>query len=363
MFSVLRSRNVSLRGNLRPLLELESGSNDPMAVFLTIGFVELVSEPDTSAWSLAPLFVAQLAVGAAAGVAATWAMVQLLNRLRLEYEGLYPVATLAGVVLTYGATATLGGSGFLAVYLLSLGMARHEFARRRSLVRFHGAVAWLAQIGMFLVLGLLVYPSDLPSLAGQSLLIAAGLALVARPVGVFCVARALDDAVASARPGRRGWRRPPRPAGGLGRPSDRPADRPAGRASGHDHRAGAALVLVHRAGGSSQLQAGDELLAIGDPGGIDALGPSWTRPEAPATDAGERPPGRTVASAAQLTAQLGQCGRPGGDHQAVPGRIGESSSSTRSGVWSRMTASTAYPGRGASPRTATARRAVSEGRP
>ncbi len=185
VFSVLRSRNVSLRGNLRPLLELESGSNDPMAVFLTIGLVELVSDPGRSAWSLVPLFVVQMVVGAAVGVAAGRALVALLNRLRLEYEGLYPVVTLAAVVLTYGTTAALSGSGFLAVYLLGLGMARHEFAHRRSLVRFHGAVAWLAQIGMFLALGLLVEPSDLPALAGQSLLVAAGLALVARPLGVF----------------------------------------------------------------------------------------------------------------------------------------------------------------------------------
>jgi cell volume regulation protein A len=185
VFSVLRSRNVSLRRPLRPLLELESGSNDPMAVFLTIGFLELVTDPSRSVGDLVPLFIAQMAIGGFAGLAAGRVGIWVLNRLRLDYEGLYPVLTLAMVAFTYSFTALLEGSGFLAVYLAGIVMARSRFIHKNSLMRFHDGIAWVAQIGMFLVLGLLVFPSDLPSVAGRGLVVAAALIVVARPVAVL----------------------------------------------------------------------------------------------------------------------------------------------------------------------------------
>jgi potassium/hydrogen antiporter len=185
VFSVLRSRNVSLRGEIRPLLELESGSNDPMAVFLTVAFLELLADPGRSVLSLLPLFAQQMAVGAVLGYLFARGTVLAINRLRLEYEGLYPVVTLAVVVLTYGTTALLGGSGFLAVYVAGIVMGDREFLHKKSLVRFHDAVAWLSQISMFLVLGLLVFPSDLPTVAGRALLVAAALIFVARPLAVL----------------------------------------------------------------------------------------------------------------------------------------------------------------------------------
>lgn len=185
VFSVLRSRSVSLRGEIRPLLELESGSNDPMAVFLTIGCLELLTDPGRSVASLLPLFVQQMAVGGLVGYLLARGTVAAINRARLEYEGLYPVVTLAVVVLTYGLTALLGGSGFLAVYVAGIAMGNSEFLHKKSLVRFHDAIAWLSQISMFLVLGLLVFPSQLPGVAGGALLVAAGLVLVARPIAVL----------------------------------------------------------------------------------------------------------------------------------------------------------------------------------
>lgn len=187
VFSVLRSRNVSLRGRLRPLLELESGSNDPMAVFLTIGLIELISDPGRSVVSLLPLFVQQMAIGGALGYLIARLTVAGINRARLEYEGLYSVVTLAVVLLTYAVTAVVGGSGFLAVYIAGLVMGNADFLHKKSLMRFHDAIAWLAQISMFLVLGLLVFPSQLPPIAGRALLIAAALVLVARPAAVFLV--------------------------------------------------------------------------------------------------------------------------------------------------------------------------------
>ena len=182
VFSVLRSRSVSLRGRLRPLLELESGSNDPMAVFLTVGFLELLTEDGATVAGLVPLFLAQMAVGGVAGVLAGKGAVLAINRVRLEYEGLYPVVMIALVLLTYGVTATLGGSGFLAVYVAGLLMGHERFVHKRSLTRFADGLAWLMQIAMFLVLGLLVFPSDLAPVAGKALLVSLVLIFVARPL-------------------------------------------------------------------------------------------------------------------------------------------------------------------------------------
>jgi cell volume regulation protein A len=111
--------------------------------------------------------------------------VWLINRLRLEYDGLYPVLSFTIALLAYGATALAGGNGFLAVYLAGLVMAQQEFVHKRSLVQFHDGLAWLMQIVMFVTLGLQVFPSRLPEVAGAGLLVALFLILVARPVSVF----------------------------------------------------------------------------------------------------------------------------------------------------------------------------------
>lgn len=121
VFSVLRTQRVSLKGKIQPLLELESGSNDPMAVFLTVAFTELLAKPEASVVSLLPMFVQHMALGAALGFGVGKLAVFLINRLRLDSEGLYPVLTLAVGAFSYGATASLGGNGFLAVYLVGAG--------------------------------------------------------------------------------------------------------------------------------------------------------------------------------------------------------------------------------------------------
>lgn len=185
VFSVLGARSAGLKGDVTPTLELESGSNDPMAVFLTIGLIELITTPGTSVVSLVPLFVQQMAVGTLVGLGLGWVAVQIVNRVELEHEGLYPVISLTFVLLTYGVAATLGGSGFLAVYLAGILMGNASLLHRRSLRRIHAAVAWLCQIGMFLVLGLLVFPTRLDDVIGPGLLVAAVLVLVARPVAVM----------------------------------------------------------------------------------------------------------------------------------------------------------------------------------
>jgi len=185
VFSVLRSKGIHLKEPLKPLLELESGSNDPMAVFLTLGLIRLITSPGTPVASLLVMFFQQMVVGAALGYLMGRLMLLLLNRIRLGYEGLYPVLSLALVFLTYGVTDALGGSGFLAVYIAGIVLGNRDFVHQRSLNHFHDGLAWLMQIAMFLTLGLLVYPSRLLPVMGSSLLIVGFLMFVARPIAVF----------------------------------------------------------------------------------------------------------------------------------------------------------------------------------
>ena len=185
VFSVLRSKGISLKGKLKPLLELESGSNDPMAIFLTISLIRLIAQPDLSPLNLIGFFFQQMLVGAAVGYGMGRAMLFLVNRIKLGYEGLYPVLTLSIVFLTFGLTAVIGGSGFLAVYLAGIVLGHHEFIHKRSLLRFHDGLAWILQIAMFLTLGLLVFPSHLVPIIGYGLLIAGCLMFIARPVSVL----------------------------------------------------------------------------------------------------------------------------------------------------------------------------------
>jgi cell volume regulation protein A len=185
VFSVLRSRNVSLKGQLQPLLELESGSNDPMAALLTVGFVQMLTQPDLSSAALVLLFVLQMPLGAVAGYFMSKAIVFLVNRLNLGYEGLYPALTLSLVLLTYSLTNVIGGNGFLAVYLAGILVGNQNFLHKRTLLRSHDGMAWLMQIAMFLTLGLLVFPSHLVPVIGPGLLAAAWFLFIARPLSVF----------------------------------------------------------------------------------------------------------------------------------------------------------------------------------
>ena len=182
VFAVMRSRSVSLREPLKPLLELESGSNDPMAVFLTLGLISLITGSSGSPQDLIPMFVRQMALGAAIGYGMGQLMVLLVNRLRLEYEGLYPVLTLSLVLLTYSGSTWMGGNGFLAVYLAGLMMGNSDFIHKRSLMRFHDGLAWLMQIVMFLTLGLQVFPTQLVPIVGPGLFLALFLMICARPI-------------------------------------------------------------------------------------------------------------------------------------------------------------------------------------
>lgn len=185
VFSILRMGNVGLKNRLRPTLELESGSNDPMAYFLTVSFTFLLTNPEGSIWQLVPMFLLQMSLGAAVGLGMGYTMAVIINRIKLSQEGLYPALTIAMVLFSYAFTSLVGGNGFLAVYIAAVILGNRNFIHKRSLTRFYDGVAWLAQILLFLTLGLLVFPSQTIPVLGAGLLVSLFLIFVARPVSVF----------------------------------------------------------------------------------------------------------------------------------------------------------------------------------
>lgn len=185
VFSILRSKRLALKSNLRPTLELESGSNDPMAYVLTIAFLGLVVHGDRSFISIVPLFFKQMIIGAIAGFVFGKISKIVINRIALDYEGLYPVLVITLMFITFSFTDFVGGNGFLAVYLCAIYLGNQNLIHKRSILRMFDGLAWLFQIILFLTLGLLVFPSQVFSVVGIGLLISLFVILVARPVSVF----------------------------------------------------------------------------------------------------------------------------------------------------------------------------------
>lgn len=185
VFSILRNKGLGLKGYLRPVLELESGSNDPMAYFLTITLTGVIASGTGDFGTLIPLFLREFILGAAIGYLMGKVNVWLINNINLGTEGLYPVLTLGLAMFSYSFTDFLGGNGFLAIYLCAIIMGNSNMIHRRSLIKFYDGQAWLMQIVLFLTLGLLVYPSHVFPLIGMGLLISAFLIFVARPLSVF----------------------------------------------------------------------------------------------------------------------------------------------------------------------------------
>lgn len=185
VFSILRSKGISLKERLRPTLELESGSNDPMAYMLTILLIQVI-EIGVIDWphSIVLLFM-QLSIGAAAGFALGYAIVWIINRINVPNESLYPVLLFSCVFFVFAFTNLLQGNGYLAVYIAGLVVGNRKLMHKRSLTTFFDGFTWLFQIVMFLTLGLLVNPSELPAVAGVGLLVAIFMIVVSRPISVF----------------------------------------------------------------------------------------------------------------------------------------------------------------------------------
>jgi potassium/hydrogen antiporter len=182
IFALLRGSTLKRR--LATTLEGESGFNDPVAVLLVLGFIEWLTHDSYGIGDMAVLFVRQLGIGLAIGVVVGAAAVWTLRRVRLATAGLYPVATLAVAALAFGGADTLHGSGFLAVYLAGLALGTFGVPAQQTVTAFHQGLAWLAQVTMFVALGLLVFPSRLDEVAVRGTVLALILVLVSRPVAV-----------------------------------------------------------------------------------------------------------------------------------------------------------------------------------
>ncbi len=184
VFSLLKGRSLNER--VGSTLEIESGTNDPMAVFLTVTFIAILSSTGTelSAGFLALSFVKQFGIGALLGFAGGWVLWKVINRNQLP-DGLYSILTVSGGLIIFALSNSLGGSGILSIYLVGLLLGNRPTRSRHSILHVLDGMTWLAQIGMFLVLGLLVTPSNLLSIAVPGLALAFGMILFARPISVW----------------------------------------------------------------------------------------------------------------------------------------------------------------------------------
>ncbi len=185
VFSILRSKSLALKGNLRPTLELESGSNDPMAYILTIVFTGLVVNQDSSFISILPMFLRQMLLGGLLGFAFGKIGSIIINKIKLDYEGLYIVLVIALMFFSFSATDFIGGNGFLAVYIAAVYLGNQELIHKKKVLKSFDSFAWLMQIILFLTLGLLVFPKQVIPVVGIGLVISIFLIIVARPLSVF----------------------------------------------------------------------------------------------------------------------------------------------------------------------------------
>tara|TARA_R110002094_G_scaffold33685_1_gene46284 strand:+ start:4139 stop:5329 length:1191 start_codon:yes stop_codon:yes gene_type:complete len=185
VFSVLRSNKTNIDENLQTVIELESASNDPMAVLFTISLIRILTVANTTYLDLLQIIFTQISIGLILG----WIMGSIspwiINKIKLEQDGLYSVLVISLVLFTYSITTTMNGNGFLAVYLTGLLMGRVRFNHKKKLIHFSDSITWLMQIAMFLVLGLLVFPSQLVGVIWIDIIIAFFLIIVARPISVF----------------------------------------------------------------------------------------------------------------------------------------------------------------------------------
>ncbi len=189
VFAILRSTGLDLHGDVPALIEVESGSNDPMAIFLVGAALLFIAAPDTSPLGLLPDFAIQMSVGAAVGLAAGFLLPEVLKRSHYRHGGLAFVVSIASVLIAYGLAEVLGGNGFLAAYITGLVAGSRVYTAKRIVSTFQDGLAWLGQVVMFLTLGLLVAPSNLVEIIPAGLAITFILMLVARPLSVFlCLA-------------------------------------------------------------------------------------------------------------------------------------------------------------------------------
>jgi cell volume regulation protein A len=185
IFAIFNSKKMGLKNNIAPLLELESGTNDPMAYFLVTTLIFLILNPTTSLTSTVILLIKSLGLGILVGLFFGKGSIWIINNIKLHTEGLYSVFTFAIAFLTFSVSYFIGGNGFLSVYIAALILGNSYFVHKTEQVQFFDGIALLMQIIMFLTLGLLVFPSQIIPVLGIGIFVSVVLILVARPVAVF----------------------------------------------------------------------------------------------------------------------------------------------------------------------------------
>lgn len=186
VFSILRSKGLHLKHNLRPMLELESGSNDPMAYILTITLIEIVkSEATPNYWAAAGMLLTQLIIGAIAGYVLGKVAVRVINSLQIDNSSLYPIMVFTFCIFIFSLTYIIKGNSYLAVYVGGLVIGNSKFLHKRSSMNFFDGMAWMSQLLMFLTLGLLVNPRELIPIMIPGLIISFLMIFVTRPLSVY----------------------------------------------------------------------------------------------------------------------------------------------------------------------------------
>lgn len=185
VFAILRSQKMNLKHNLRPMLELESGSNDPMAYMLTIVLIQFIQSDGMGTGNIIGSFIIQFLVDAAAGYILGKLAILILNKINIDNQSLYPILLLSFVFFTFAITDLLRGNGYLAVYIAGMMVGNHKITFRKEIATFMDGLTWLFQIIMFLMLGLLVNPHEMIEVAVVALLIGVFMIFIGRPLSVF----------------------------------------------------------------------------------------------------------------------------------------------------------------------------------